>query len=131
MTPFRALLSWLVLLVVAFANGTLRVLAYPKTLSDFAARQVAAVVGAVLLGVAIWILLRRWPVRSPRAAWATGALWVALTVLFEAGMALRTGRWSDVAAQYAIWRGSLWPLLLLWILVAPTALGAIQRRRSL
>jgi hypothetical protein len=126
-TLSRALVSWLVLLVVAFANGTLRVLAYPATLSDFAARQVAAGVGAVLLGVAIWLLLLRRPVRSARNSWGVGALWVALTILFEAGMVLRTGRWSDVAAQYAVWQGSLWPLLLLWILVAPTALGAVQR----
>jgi hypothetical protein len=129
-TPLRALLSWLVLLVVAFANGTLRVLAYPKSLSDFAARQVAAGVGAVLLGATIWLLLRRWPLRSARSGWATGALWVALTVLFEAGMVLRRGSWSDVAAQYALWEGSLWPLLLLWVLAAPTALTAIQRRRA-
>jgi hypothetical protein len=56
-TPIRALLSWLVLLVVAFVNGALRQLAYPSTLGDFAARQVAAGVGAVAFGIVIWVLV--------------------------------------------------------------------------
>ncbi|HEY6100467.1 MAG TPA: hypothetical protein VIW03_13610 [Anaeromyxobacter sp.] len=128
MTPLRALLSWLVLLVLAFLNGTARQLAYPSTLGDFAARQVAAGVGAVVLGIAIWFLLRRWPAASARQAWATGALWAALTVLFEIALVRSTGRpWDDVLEQYALWKGSLWPLLVLWVLAAPAALSAAQR----
>ncbi len=128
MTPFRALLSWLALLAVAFLNGTVRQLAYPSTLSDFAARQVAAGVGAVVLGFTIWFLLRRWPLARAQHAWATGALWAALTVLFEIALVRGTGRpWDDVLGQYALWKGSLWPLLVLWILAAPAALSALQR----
>jgi hypothetical protein len=130
MTPFRAVLSWLVLLAVAFANGALRVFAYPSSLSDFAARQVAAVVGAVAFGVAIWLILRRWPIATARQAWATGAFWAALTVAFEVALVRGGGHpWSDVVDQYALWRGSLWPLLVLWVLVAPAALSALQRPR--
>jgi hypothetical protein len=129
MTPFRAVLSWLVLLAVAFVNGAVRQLAYPSTLGDFAARQVAAVVGAVALGVAVWLLLRRWPLSRASHAWATGALWAALTVGFEVALVRGSGRpWSEVLAQYAIWEGSLWPLLVLWVLVAPATLSALQRR---
>src|SRR5574341_676777 len=128
MTPLRALLSWLVLLVVAFANGTVRQLAYPSTLGDFAARQVAAGVGAVALGGTIWFLLRRWRPARPAAAWGTGALWACLTVIFEIALVRGSGRpWIDVLDQYALWRGSLWPLLILWVLGAPAALSALQR----
>ncbi len=128
MTPVRALLSWFVLLAVAFMNGALRQFAYPSSLGDFAARQVAAGVGAVALGATIWILLRRWPIARPRMAWATGALWAALTVAFEVAMVRGSGRpWDDVLAQYALWEGSLWPLLVVWILVAPRWLTALQR----
>lgn len=131
MTPVRALLSWLVLLAVAFVNGALRTFAYPSTLGDFAARQVAAVIGGVALGVAMWFLLRRWPVPGTRQAWATGAVWAILTVAFEAAMVRGSGRpWDDVHSQYALWNGSLWPLLVLWILVAPPLLSALQRARA-
>ena len=128
MTPFRAALSWLLLLAVAFLNGALRVFAYPSTLGDFAARQVAAGVGAVLFGIAIWLVLRRWPIARPAHAWATGALWAALTVAFELALTLgEGGTRDDVVRQYALWEGSLWPLLVLWVLAAPAALSGLQR----
>jgi hypothetical protein len=131
MTPSRAAWSWLVLLAVAFANGALRQLAYPATLGDFAARQVAAGVGAVALGATIWLLLRRWPVATARSAWATGALWATLTVAFEVALVRAGGgSWEAALDQYAIWRGSLWPLLVLWVAVAPAALSALQQRRA-
>jgi hypothetical protein len=130
MTPVRAVLSWLVLLVVAFANGAIRQFLYPSTLGDFAARQVAAGVGAVALGFTIWLILRRWPLSRLPQAWATGALWAALTVVFEVALVRGGGRpWDEVVAQYALWKGSLWPLLVLWVLTAPAALSALQRSR--
>ena len=130
MTTVRALLSWLALLAVAFLNGALRQLAYPHSLGDFAARQVAAGLGAVAFGLVIWFVLRRWPVTGPRQAWAVGALWAAMTIAFEVALVRGSGRpWQDVVDQYAIWEGSLWPLLVLWVLLAPPALSAMQRSR--
>jgi len=130
MTLFRAVLSWFVLLAVAFLNGAVRQFAYPPTLGDFAARQVSTGVGAVALGATIWFILRRWPLSRASQAWATGALWAALTVAFEVALVRGGGRpWDDVIAQYALWRGSLWPLLVLWVLTAPAALSALQRSR--
>jgi hypothetical protein len=128
MTPLRAVLSWFVLLAVAFLNGAVRQFGYPSTLGDFAARQVATGVGAVALGATIWFILRRWPLPRASQAWATGALWAALTVVFEVALVRGGGRpWDDVIAQYALWKGSLWPLLVLWVLAAPAALSAVQR----
>src|SRR5512137_668396 len=124
MTWPRAIVGWLLLLVVAFANGTLRQLAYPAWLGHFAARQVSTVVGSVALGLALWALLRRWPLRRAARAWGVGALWAVLTVGFELAMMRSGGRsWGDVASQYALWEGSLWPLLVLWILVGPRVLS--------
>jgi hypothetical protein len=131
MTPARAFLAWLLLAAVAFLNGALRVFAYPRSLGDFAAAQVSAVVAAVAFGVAIWFVLRRWPIPSASRAWATGAFWAALTVAFELVLVRGGGGgWSDVVDQYALWRGSLWPLLVLWVLAAPAALSALQHRRG-
>jgi hypothetical protein len=130
-TPFRALLAWFVLLAVAFLNGALRQFAYPSTLGDFAARQVAAVIGAVAFGFVIWFILRRWPTSPAWKAWATGAFWAGMTVAFEIALVRGSGLpWQDVVDQYALWKGSLWPLLVLWVLVAPAAISALQRSSS-
>jgi hypothetical protein len=78
----------------------------------------------------MWFLLRRWPGSGAPRAWATGALWAGLTVLFEVALVRGGGRpWSDVLDQYAIWKGSLWPLLILWVLTAPAMISALQRSR--
>ncbi len=130
MTPLRAILSWFLLLAVAFLNGAVRQFAYPSTLGESAARQVSTGVGAVALGAAMWLILRRWPLPRARQAWAVGALWAALTVAFEVALVRGQGRpWDDVLAQYALWKGSLWPLLVLWVMGAPAALSALQRSR--
>ena len=130
MTPFRALLAWISLLAVAFLNGALRQFAYPSTLGDFASRQVAAGIGAVAFGFVIWFILRRWPILRAWQAWATGAFWAGLTVAFEVALVRGSGRpWQDVVEQYALWKGSLWPLLVLWVLLAPATISSLQRSR--
>jgi hypothetical protein len=95
--------SWFVLLAVAFLNGAVRQLAYPATLGDFAGRQVAAGLGAVALGVAIWFILRRWPLSSVPQAWATGALWAALTVAFEVVLVRGGGSFAMFASPGGTW----------------------------
>ena len=65
---------------------------------------------------------------GPRALWAAGGLWLALTLAFEFGSGIAAGRpVEEMLADYALWRGRLWPLLLLATLVGPRLLGG---RRS-
>ena len=128
MTPLRALLAWLLLLAVAVTNGTLRQLVYGPSMDDAVAHRISTGIGAVALGVAMWLVLRRWRVGTPARAWALGAFWTGLTVAFEFGMGRAGGHsWDDLLAQYALWRGSLWPLLLCWILIAPAVFQALDR----
>jgi hypothetical protein len=82
----------------------------------------------VALGAVIWLVVRRWPFARAAEAWRTGALWALLTVAFEVALVRGGGHpWSDVVEQYALWRGSLWPLLVLWVAVAPRVLWGVQR----
>lgn len=127
MTPPRMLLSWLVLLVVGFSNGVVRQLGLTRILSERTANQVAVGTAIGAMAVAIWLLTRSWPLASPGQAWRVGALWCALTVAFETGMGLVAGHpWSRILGDYAIWEGRLWPLVLLFVLVAPRLALALQ-----
>lgn len=120
MTPVRALLGWLVLLVVGFSNGTLRQLGYARFFTDRTAHQISCATGIAAFGVAVFFLVRAWPLSSPGQAWRVGALWFALTFLFETGMGVVAGHpWSRIFGDYAVWEGRLWPLVLLFVLVAP------------
>lgn len=127
MTPARALLAWLLLLVLGFSNGALRQAGYARLLSERTANQISAVLLVAAIAVAVFLVTRAWPLRSPGQAWGVGAAWLALTFLFETGMGVVAGApWSRIFGAYAIWRGQLWPLVLAFILVAPRLALAVH-----
>ena len=66
-----------------------------------------------------WLLLG-WPLDSGTAAWLVGAVWCAMTVLFEWGLGVRRGMTAgEIFAAYDLSSGQLWALIPLWVLVGP------------
>lgn len=129
MTFGRALAGWLLLAVLAFANGTLRALVYEGSLGSLRAHQLSTVIGIALLGAGIWFLTRRWPFVSAAQAWRTGLLWAAMTVAFEFTFGRSLGySWERLLADYAFWRGRLWGLIPLWLLFAPALSRHIRKK---
>ncbi|OIR14702.1 hypothetical protein GALL_45080 [mine drainage metagenome] len=129
----RLLLAWLVMLVVAIVNGALRDLTYGKLLPALFANQISCVSGIVLMGVVIHLYVRRWPFVSATEAWLAGLLWTALTAAFEflffhfvAGHS-----WETLLANYDVMSGHLWPLILLWVCVAPYFFYRFINKREL
>jgi hypothetical protein len=116
----RAVSMWLLLLVVMMGNGTLRVLVLQPRLGEETARQLATVTG-ILLVLALSRAFARWSqVRDRRALLRVGLLWLTLTLAFEFGFGYAAGRGlQEMLADYAIWRGRLWPLLLVATLLGP------------
>jgi hypothetical protein len=120
MTPARAVASWVLLLGVAFANGTLRELGYARVLAPHCAHQLSTLIAIVAMGTVIALLSRRWRFETSRQAWRTGLLWAGLTVAFELSFGVVRGlSWQQIAATYALWNGELWPLCVVWVGVAP------------
>ena len=117
----RYLIAWLAMLVVAFVNGGLREFTYGKHLSALAANQLSCLIGIILLGGVIYLYQRRRPFASARQAWYAGLFWMVLTVAFEFLFFHYVGGepWEALLANYDIVHGRLWPLVLLWVAVAP------------
>jgi hypothetical protein len=108
----RVLGAWFALLALAVLNGAFREAILAPRLPAATAHQ------ASCLGIRA--LVRRWTPVDARESWWIGACWVALTVTFETGFGWARGAsLDDLARQYAIWDGELWPLVLLWVLCAP------------
>ncbi len=129
MSPSRALAAWFALLVVAVANGALRQLVLVRGVGELAAHQLSCATGIVLLGAAAYLLTRRWRITAPGEAWAVGTLWLVLTTAFETAMGVARGvSWRRILADYAVWNGRLWPFVLLWILVLPRLVFALELR---
>ena len=126
----RLLLAWLVMLVVSVLNGIARDAGYGRELEPLVAHQLSTLYGMTLLGVVSGAYAWRWPFASAAAAWRAGALWLALTVAFEfiffhyvTGHSL-----EELLANYDLSAGRLWPLLLLWIALAPEVFRRLWRR---
>ncbi len=117
----RYVAAWFVLLVVAMINGGLRDLTYGRYLSELLANQLSCVSGILLFAVVICEFVRRWPSASAREAWFIGLFWLALTVAFEFLFFHYVGghSWAELLANYDVASGRLWPLILVWVTVAP------------
>ena len=130
MMKMRYLAAWFVLLAVAMVNGALRELTYGKYVSELLAHQLSCISGILLFAVVIRQYVCLWPPVSVRQAWGIGLFWMALTVAFEflffhyvAGHP-----WQVLLANYDISSGRLWPLILLWVAVAPYVFYRFSRQ---
>ncbi len=118
---FRYFQAWLTMLGVAMVNGGLRDMTYGKQLPALLANQLSCVSGIVLLGVVMYLYVRRWSLTSARQAINIGVFWMGLTVAFEFLFFHYVGgrSWAVLLKSYDMADGQLWPLVLLWVLVAP------------
>lgn len=117
----RYTFAWIILLVVAIANGALREAVYKSRLGELRAHQVSTLTGMILFGIIIWGLSRLWPLASAKQAWTVGFIWLALTLAFEFlfGHFVTGTPWSKLLQDYNVLEGRLWPLILIWVTVAP------------
>ena len=126
----RYLAFWLILAVVAIANGVMRQAFYGRYLSELAAHQLSTVTGILLTGGVVWILNRFWPIGSAREAWIIGVSWLVMTVLFEFGFGhyVAGHSWSRLLADYNLLAGRVWLLFLVWIAMLPYVIWRLGNR---
>jgi hypothetical protein len=116
--------AWLLLLVVMFTNGIVRVTVLQPRLGEEPARRVATLVGVALVLAFSGAYVRWSGPRASRELLLVGALWLALTLAFEFGFGRASGKtWAELLADYDLARGRLWPLVLVATLLGPWAWG--------
>ena len=127
----KAGLAWFALFAVMFANGVFRVVVLQPPLGEDRARQVASLTGVVLVLAASGVF-----VRFARAATSTqllrvGGAWLLATlgVEFLVGRYVSGLSWGALLADYDLWRGRLWPLVLAGVALGPWLCGLLRRRR--
>jgi len=116
----KALIIWLVILVLAMANGLLREAVLMPALGTPAALVLSGLLLSVMiLGVAYfslpWLHIRR-----PAQYWLVGFGWLALTLVFEFSFGFWQGKsWPVMLAAYTFKGGNIWPLVLAVTALAP------------
>jgi hypothetical protein len=115
----RAVLVWLLIIAGESLHGALRRLLFSPDML-FALRQASVVVAVLIVFALTWVCLPWLRLRSPRGALGVGALWVALTLAFEAALGRLTGLgWDRILAEYDVTQGGLMPLGLLAMGLTP------------
>ncbi|MBK6765439.1 MAG: hypothetical protein IPG71_03685 [bacterium] len=120
-----AILFWFALLLTAIVNAALR----EKVLKPWLlptlgkwAHQLSVFTALLLMLAMTMVFLRmQRAAYGPGDLWLVGALWCVMTVIFEFGFGLMRGiNVHELAAMYYFWKGELWILLVLGLVILPT-----------
>ena len=117
----RLVAVWFVIMLIAILNGAVRDILLVPRLGDPVARALSCLTLAALIVLVTWISLRWIHPVSLDDAWTIGVIWVAMTLTFEfvAGHYLFHTAWSTLLADYNLFAGRLWIVVLVTTIVAP------------
>lgn len=113
-------LFWLPMIIIAFANATLRQLVLIKSMNELRAHQLSTLTLIVLCSVYVAFIFPMLGVENSRQAFLTGGIWVVLTVLFEFSLGRMTKKsWAFLLQDYNLIAGRTWIVFLFCLFLLP------------
>ena len=130
--PAKATLAWLLLFVVMFVNGALRVLVLQPRLGEDHARQAASLSGVALVLLVSWLFVQLSPEARLAQLWWVGVAWLVATVAFEFlfGRFVSGLSWQALLADYNVLRGRFWSLILISVCLGPWFWGTVSAKQQ-
>lgn len=116
----RVFLTWLLFIAAETVHGALRGLFLVPVVGEHRAGQLGVGIGSCIALAVAWASVR-WIGRRPAVGWLQiGAVWTALTLIFEVGLGRALGfGWDRIAADYDLTRGGLMIFGVAVVFVAP------------
>lgn len=117
----RTVLIWFGLLTLAILNGGFREGVLVPRLGRGLGQAVSTIMLSVLILAAGWISIPWIAPRTLQDAWVIGVLWVVLTLAFEflAGHFVFGKPWEELLADYNLFAGRIWVMVLIVTLMTP------------
>jgi hypothetical protein len=118
---WKALVVWLLFMVGAIANGTLRQFVINPAIGAAWGHVISTVLlCAIILGIT-WASIRWIAPADAGQAWAIGMVWLVMTLAFEFGMGYFISHlsWSEMLADYNVLKGRVWIFVPLVTFIAP------------
>lgn len=129
----NTIITWLMLLVLAILNGTLRNIVYKPWVGDLWAHQISTVVAIVVFTAVIFLRFKDQVSQYSygQLLWV-GIVWVGMTIIFEfiGGHYLFGNSWEKLLADYNIFKGRVWVLVLATELLAPVVIKYFSKNAS-
>ena len=124
MSTARILAIWLLLAVLMVLNGVMREIVLVPQIGGSAA-AVSAILGIAIILGATGLFFHPLAGAPTATLVRTSVLLVALTIVFEFvfGHWVDGKSWAELAGNYAIWNGRLWPVVLGSLAIAPFLWG--------
>ena len=117
------------MIVLAFANATLRELVFIKHFTMLAAHQLSTITLMLLCSAYIWLVYPNLHLQSFKEALTTGVVWMLLTVVFEFSLGRLTGKsWDYLLRDYNLLAGRIWPVFLFCLLMLPYFVYCVNRK---
>ena len=126
----RSFLVWLLFIPLAIVNGIIRDLLLTPVLGDAAGRAISSVTLSILILGVTALLVRRLGVDTRAGYLLVGGFWLVMTLLFEFSffVAVMGHPLDELLADFDVFRGRLWVLVLITTFFAPL-LASMMRRR--
>ena len=124
----RAVVVWVAILVLASLNGAAREAWLVPRTGGVAGRVLSTLLLSALILLVTWLTIG-WIAPGTRSdALLVGGLWLILTLMFEflAGHYLFHQPWAALLEDYDITRGRIWVIVVLWVFLAPLAVGRLR-----
>ena len=130
MTIPKAIGIWLILVAVAILNGTIRQFLLAPNLSQRTTHQISSILLSILILFVVLALIPVLGTMSKGKLLGVGLLWLVLTVAFEFTLGRFAGRsWEYLLADYNLFQGRLWILVLATTCMAPLAATRLRGAR--
>lgn len=113
---------WFLFMALAIINAAIRNEVYKPLVGDLAAHQISSVIFIVAILIVTYAILKFAKIElTDYDAFLMGAIWLISTILFEflAGYYIFRNPWEKLLADYNLFEGKIWCLVLLTILLAP------------
>ena len=124
-----ALIPWFLLVILAILNGFIRQkFIFPKV-GDRKAHIIGTIIFLIVQFIVIFVYIKLVSANRILDLLAIGFFWLMLTILFEFGFGhyIMKHPWSKLLADYNIFKGRIWLLVLINNIFAPVFSGYLIR----
>jgi hypothetical protein len=123
----NSLIPWFAMVVLAILNGIIRQSFLLLYTTEPVAHIISTFMFLIVQSLVIYLYVRIKHIKEMSALIKIGVFWVVLTILFEFvfGHYVMNHPWEKLLADYNIFAGRLWLLVLLNNIIAPLISGKL------
>src|SRR5687767_7375246 len=115
------------MILIAFANATLRELFFIKHFSELRSHQFSTITLIILCIIYVWFVFPLLKIQTIQQCFLVGIAWVLLTVAFEFTLGRLTNKsWDYLLRDYNLVAGRIWLIFLICLFLLPYIVYVIK-----